>query len=214
MDLRTHEGILETAQLIIDIIKDDATAKQQLAAVGFGTTQYQNGDKFIQSAESHLDARLRLEQERWALSQQINAGLEALRDEFRHHVKAARFALQNDPERLHALGVDQMIDTTWGGVKQTIHFYKQLQQHKVSLEAFGVSSKAVQESLKTATQLLKNRKVRIQKKGLAQQNTQEVRQAIAALRKWVMEFRASARLAYRSQPQMLEMFGIRVKSTA
>lgn len=213
MDLRKHEGIVEAAHLITDVLQEVPQAKQKLESVGFGTVKCQTGIKLIKTAEGHLATRLHLEQERWALSQQINAGLEAVRDEFRHHVKAARFALQNDSERLHALNIDQLASTTWGGVKQAIHFYQQLQQQNVSLEAFGVSAISIQNALTTATQLLQQKRMRIQKKGLAQQNTREVREAVAALREWVVEFRANARLAYRQKPQMLEMFGIRVKTS-
>jgi hypothetical protein len=213
MDLRKHEGIIEAAQLITDVLQEVPQAKQKLASVGFGTGQCQTGIKLTKAAEGHLATRLHLEQERWALSQQINAGLEAVRDEFRHNVKAARFALQNDPKRLHALNIDQLTSTTWGSVKQTIYFYQQLQQQNVSLDAFGVDAKSIQNALTTATQLLQQKKTRTQKKGLAQQNTREVRESIAALRAWVVEFRANARLAYRQKPQMLEMFGIRVKAS-
>ena len=213
MNLYNYEGLTEAAQLIIDILQDDAQTKQQLEIVGFGKAHLQAGKDYLQAVNGHLATREQLEQERWSLSKQMNAGLLAVRDQLSGHRKAAFFALRKNPELLHALRIDKIERSTWAWVKQAIYFYQQLQRHKVSLEAQGISQKEVQDALKTATLLLRQKKDRTQKKGLAQQNTQEVRQAITELRAWVIEFRANARLAYRQQPQMLEMFGIQVKST-
>ena len=204
---------MEAAQLIADILQEDPQAKQQLEVVGFGNAQFQAGKGYIQAVKGHLFTRTQLKQERWSLSKQMNAGLQAVREQFSLHRKGAIFALRNQPELLHALQIDQVERGTWTGVKQAVYFYEQLLQQKVSLEGLGVSQKEIKESLKTATQLLQQRKDRTRRKGLSQQNTRELHQAVVALRAWVIEFRANARLAYRQQPQMLEMFGIRVKAS-
>ncbi len=213
MNLYTHEGLSEAAQLTIDILQEDPQAKQRLEAVGFGNAQFQIGKKCVQAVDGHLTTRTRLEQERWSLSKQTNAGLQAVRDQLSVHRKAAVFALRDEPGQLYSLNIDRLERGIWACVKQSIHFHQQVLQQKISLEAQGISQKEVQEALKTATQLLQYKKKRFHQKGLRQQNTRELRQAVVALRVWVMEFRANARLAYRQQPQMLEMFGIRVKAS-
>lgn len=207
-----NKGLVESARLVTEILSEDKVAQQQMSAVGFGAVQQQEGNKFLQNAEASIKTRTQLKQERWALSKQIGAGRGAAIDQFRHYAKAARFALEDNPELLHALQIDRINQSTWGVVDQAIFFYQQLQEHKVSLDAFGIGAKDVQDALKTATNLLRQRKERIRRKAMVQQNTQDVRQATAALRQWMIEFRANARLAYRQQPQMLEMFGIRVKA--
>ncbi len=214
MSLYSYEGLVESAQLIVDILQEDPQAKQQLEVVGFGNAQFQAGKGYLQTVKGHLSTRTQLEQERWSLSNQMNAGLQAVREQLSLHRKGAIFALRNQPELLHSLQIDQVERGTWAGVKQAIHLYEQVLRQKVSLEGLGISQKEIQEALKTATQLLQQRKDRTRRKGLAQQNTRELHQAVVALRAWVVEFRANARLAYRQQPQMLEMFGIRVKASA
>ncbi len=213
MNLYSNEGLSEAAQLIIDVLQEYPQAKERLEAVGFGNAQFQAGKKCVQAVNGHLTTRTQLEQERWSLSKQTNAGLEAMRDQLRMHRKAAFFALRDEPEQLYSLNVDRLERGIWACVKQSVHFHQQVLQQKISLEAQGISQKEIQEALKTATQLLQNKKIRFHQKGLRQQNTRELRQAVVALRAWVMEFRANARLAYRQQPQMLEMFGIRVKTS-
>ena len=213
MDLYSYEGLSEAAQLVIDILQEYPQAKQRLEAVGFGNAQFQTGKKCIQAVDGYSTTRTQLEQERWSLSKQMNAGVKAVRDQLSVHRKAASFALRDKPEQLHSLNIDRLERGIWACVKQSIHFHQQVLQQKISLEAQGISQKEVQEALKTATQLLQDKKTRFHQKGLRQQNTRELRQAIVALRAWVMEFRANARLAYRQQPQMLEMFDIRVKAS-
>lgn len=213
MNLYSYEGLVEAAQLIVDILQEDPQAKQQLEAVGFSNAQFQSGKKYIQAVKGHLSTRTELKQERWSLSKQMNAGLQAVREQLSVHRKATMFALRKQPELLHSLQIDQVERGTWAGVKQAVYFYEQVLRQKVSLDGLGVSQKEVQETLKTATELLQQRKDRTRRKGLAQQNTRELRQAVIALRAWVIEFRANARLAYRQRPQMLEMFGIRVKAS-
>lgn len=213
MNLYSNEGLSEAAQLIIDVLQEYPQAKERLEAVGFGNAQFQAGKKCVQAVNGHLTTRTQLEQERWSLSKQTNAGLEAMRDQLRMHRKAAFFALRDEPEQLYSLRIERLERGIWACVRQSLYFHQQILQQKISLEAQGISQKEIQEALKTATQLLQYKKTRFHLKGLRQQNTRELRQAVVALRAWVMEFRANARLAYRQQPQMLEMFGIQVKTS-
>ena len=129
-------------------------AKERLEAVGFGNAQFQAGKKCVQAVNGHLTTRTQLEQERWSLSKQTNAGLEAMRDQLRMHRKAAFFALRDEPEQLHSLSIDRLERGIWACVKQSVHFHQQVLQQKISLEAQGISQKEIQEALKTATQLL------------------------------------------------------------
>ena len=213
MNLYKTNELVEAAQQVLDILQNDPVAQQQLEQYGFGTTQRQEGKKRLRTVEDQQRVRTDLQQERWALSQQVNAGLKAVRDQLREDVRIVRFALRQDPEQLHALQVDRIKTRYWECVQQAVFFYQQLQQQDLALAPFGISKKDIQQSLTTATQLLQQKKQRTHKKGLSEHNTQETRQAMAALRDWVVEFRSIARAAYRRQPQMLEMFGIRVRSS-
>lgn len=213
MNLYNNDELVEAAELVLTILQDDPEAQQQLAAYGCGPAQRQEGKKRLEALEKQVKARTQLEHERWALSQQVNAGLKAVHDQLRNHAHVARFALREDPDRLRSLQVETFATRQWEGVRQAIFFYEQLQQQELSLEAFGLPKKVVQQSLAGATQLLQQKKQRTRKGGLAQQRTQEFQQALVELRDWVVEFRSIARTAYRRQPQMLEMYGIHVRST-
>ena len=213
MNLYNNSELVEAAQLVLAILQDDPAAQQQLEAYGFGNARRQEGKKRLEAVEKQIKTRTQLEHERWALSQQVNAGLKAVNDQLRKHARVARFALREDSERLRSLRVETFATRQWEGVQQAIFFYGQLQQQDLSLETFGLTKKEVQRSQTVATQLLQQKKQRTHKKGLAQHHTQAFQQAVVELRDWIVEFRGIARTAYRRQPQMLEMFGIRVRST-
>ena len=55
---------------------------------------------------------------------------------------------------------------------------------------------------------------RAHRKGVAEDSTQEKRRAFEALRTWIIDFRRTARLAFRENPQLLGVFGIKVRSKA
>ena len=213
MKMYKTNTLIEAALQVLDVLENDPTAQTQLEAYGFGAAHRQVGQQRLSMLQNLLSERTNREQERWALSQQINAGLKAVRDQLREHARIARFALNDDQTRLHSLKIDKITLRTWECVEQAIFFYQQLQQQNIALDKFGLSKKEVQQSLEAATTLLKQKKQRIRQKGRAEQGTQQIQQAQAALRDWLVEFRGIARVAYRQQPQLLEMFGMPVRSS-
>ena len=212
MNLYKDNELLEVALLIINVVKNDAEVQQHMAALGWDTEQMQEGNRRLQYAEERCSTRTQLEHERWALSQQINAGLQAIQDQLREHAQTARFAFRHDPALLHSLEIDRIARAPWECVQQAVYFYRQLQERDLSLQAYGVSRKEIQQAATLANQLLRQKENRTRQKGNAEHGTQEKRAALIELREWVTEFRATARVAFRRQPQKLEMFGIRVRS--
>ena len=213
MSMYNTNALLEAARQTLGVFNHDPVVQAHLATYGFGDARRLAGQQRLTALINHLDARDAREQERWALSQQINAGLKAVREQLREHIRIARFALNDDPTRLHALRVDTLARPSWKCVDQAIFFYQQLQKRSIGLDKFGLSKKEVQRSLAAANALLEQKQQRIHRKGLAEHGTQQIHQAQADLRDWLTEFRGIARVAYRQQPQLLEIFGIRVRSS-
>ena len=101
----------------------------------------------------------------------------------------------------------------WEGVRQAVHFYQVFQDRNLSLRSLGVSDKDIQQTAEAVEQLWRLKEERLRQKSDSEQGTQDRRQAHNALRRWIMDFRTIARVAFRDQPQRLEMFGIRVRSS-
>ena len=210
MNLTKISDLLEAASLAVNNTQNNPAVQQQLEAYGLRAAQLQTGKQRLRTLEQKHNAQIQLQNERWALSQQINASLLATRDLFKDHARIAMIAFRRDPTLIRALGVTPLATRRWECVRQASYFYQQLQEQKLSLEAYGISTKEIQQIQANVAQLLSLKEERVHKKGLSEHGTQERKQAQSDLRDWVMEFRSIARVAFRSQPQMLEIFGIRV----
>ncbi|MGB3851925.1 MAG: hypothetical protein WA958_18290 [Tunicatimonas sp.] len=119
-------------------------------------------------------------------------------------------SFRHDAELLHALRIDRLAARRWARVRQMIYFYRQLKDRGVSLANYKVSDKELQQAYTNATQLLQLKQERADKKSLAEQCTQDKMQVQKELRQWVSDFRTTARMAFREQPQALEAYGISV----
>lgn len=210
MNLTKVSDLLEAAQLAINNTQSNAAVKQQLQAYGLSPALLQTGKTLLAGLEQKHREQSRMQDERWALSQQINASLLATRDQFKEHAHLAQVAFRQDPALVRALRVTRIANRRWECVRQAEYFYKIFQEQKLSLKNLGIPAREIEETQASVTELLRLKETRIQKKGIAEQGTEARQQAQAALREWLMEFRAIARAAYHSQPQMLEVFGVKV----
>ncbi len=210
MNLTKVNDLLEAAQLAINNTQNDPSVKQRLEAYGLTPARFQRGKTLLRTLEQKDTVQTKIQDERWALSQQINASLLATRDQFKEHARLALVAFRQDPALLHALKIERIATRRWDCVRQAAYFYQAFQERKLTLEGLGISAKEIQQTQAAVTQLLRLKEARVLKKGIAEQGTEERRQTQAELREWLMEFRAIARAAYRSQSQMLEVFGLRV----
>ncbi|MEQ9438115.1 MAG: hypothetical protein RIG62_03675 [Cyclobacteriaceae bacterium] len=213
MNLYKSDDLVEAASLAIDNTLNNLARQQQLEAFGFGTDRFRTGQNLLKEYTQKLAAQTQQQDAQWALSQQINTGLLALQEQFKQHVQVAQMAFRNDSVLLHTLKIDPLSARRWEGVRQALYFYEQLEQQNASLEAYGVSAKEVKQARTAAQSLLQQKASRADKKSCAEQCTEEKREAQKALRTWVQDFRTIARMAFRSQPQTLEAFGIHVSAS-
>lgn len=208
MNLYKTDELLHAAELAIEGVLANSSACQQLEVYGMSSAQLQTG-KLRWRTLAHLhEVHTKRREERYAISQQINASLQAVNEQFRAHVGITRSAFHANPALFQALRVSPLATRRWECVRQAAHFYQQLHIRDVSLEAYGVSTVALLHAQEQVKQLLALKEERVQKKMLVDERAKEVRGAKLALRAWMVEFRLVARVALRSHPQMLEMFGI------
>ncbi len=212
MDLRKQNDLVEAVSLAINNTESHPERQQQLETFGFGAPQFTSGKNLLKEFTQKQATQAQLQNEQWALSQQINASLEAMQMQFKEHVRIVQVALRQDAALLHSLRIERVASRRWDCVRQAVYFYGQLQQQNVNLETYGITAKEVQQALKAAQELLQRKEARADKKSLAENSTEEKRKAQAALYQWVVDFRTIARMAFRNQPQTLEAFGIRVRA--
>jgi hypothetical protein len=77
---------------------------------------------------------------------------------------------------------------------------------------FGATQAAFDQSRAAIEALVTLRNRRMQKKGEAEDSTEQKTEAIKELKVWYSEFRKLARMAFKKNPQVLETFGMVVPS--
>ena len=214
MNFYNQDNLEEAALLAITNTENNVARQQQLATFGFGPARFNTGKALLKAFTDKQEEQSRCQNEQWSLSKQLNASLLAVNEQFREHVLVVQAAFRHDAELLHSLNIERFATRRWEGVRQTIRFYRQLKEQKVSLANYGVSDKELQQAYANATQLRQLKQLRADKKSHSEQCTQDKMQVQKELRQWVSDFRTTARMAFREQPQTLEAFGIQVSAKA
>ena len=146
------------------------------------------------------------------LSQQITQDGKTVLNAFRDHIAIARAAFRQEPLMLQELKIDKAQQGRWAWVQQALNFYEQTPRHLAKLQQYGATPESLQQNQAAAQALFDLRAQRLNQKGKAEHGTQERNQAIRELRVWYSDFRRLARVAFHEKPQLLETFGIVVRS--
>lgn len=210
----TEEKVVDATRLAVDTTEQEAAIRQKMEQYGFTPARMTEGKTLLTQAITARQKKDACYDRQWELAQQISAQLEAVQAQFKEHLKVARTAYRNEPATLHALRIERIAQRGWPLVRQAAHFYHKLQERQLSLQAYGVSAKVIQQAMTDTNELLVLRQGRIRQKGFAESCTQEKKQAFRELRAWVAEFRNIARIAFKDNPQLLEAFGMLVRSVA
>lgn len=212
MKLNKDENILEAARLAISYIENEAPIRQKMETFGFTPQFFQAGKGLLGDAMSARQQKDRCYNIQWELRHQISEQLEAVQDQFDEHRRVARIAFRKQPAVLNTLRIERIEPKGWPRVRQASYFYQQVQRQKLSLEGYTISAKVLQRATAETHGLLSLRQERIRRKALAESSTEAKNRAFEALRQWVIECRSIARLALKDTPQLMEGFGVMVRS--
>ena len=210
--MKNETELLEITRLALASIQRDANVQQRMAQYGFTAPRVKEGETLLKRVEQWQNTQVKLYDERWSISQQINESILSLQVAFKEHARVARTALRNDPITLHTLKIERIAQARWECIRQADYFYKKLKEQNVSLEGYEVSKKEIQQAINDIAQVQEMKKERTHKKGMAENSTQEKTKALQELRAWMVEFRGIARYAFKDTPQVLEIFGMSMVS--
>ncbi|MDF9795122.1 hypothetical protein OKW21_000385 [Catalinimonas alkaloidigena] len=212
MKLNAEHKVLEAAQLALSTMELEESIRLQMEAYGLSPKKKHQGQSLVDKALEYQKKHKVLYDAQWSLSQQLNAQLGTLEAQFKEHAWVARTAFRKQPEVLHALKIKRFANHGWACMRQAAYFYARIEEMELNFQPFGVSKKELEQATASIHQAMQMKEERTRRKGIAESCTQEKKAAFKALRLWVMEFRAIARLTFRDNPQMLEMFSILVPS--
>lgn len=189
------------------------SVRLMMEAYGLTPERKQKGESLIEKAKSCHKNQVNLYDAQWSLSQQLNAQMDAVQAQFKEHGNVCRTALRRDPALLYSLKINRFAKEGWPCIRQAANFYTRVLEQQLNLQLYGISKKELEQASALVNSVLAMKEERTQKKGMAESCTQQKNAALKALRQWVSEFKTTARMAYREDPQMLEAFGILVPSS-
>lgn len=212
MQLNTDTNIRRAAQHAINNTEKKDVIRQRMEAYGVDAAHLNRGKSLLAKAEACTADKDRCYQAQWETSQQIKVQLEAVEPQTRDHIQVVRTAYRHEPEVVRELRIDSLARSGWLSVAQAEYFYEKLRQRKISLASYGISDADVRKAATEIRGLLTLREERAVQKAEAEHCTEAKQAAYKALHKWVSEFRAIARIAFRDEPQWLEAFGMVARS--
>ena len=205
-------GLLKATQLALSGLTEDKELQKQMSTYGFTSKKTQEGQNILGRVQAVTSTREQKAMAMRRLSSQITQDGKTVLNAFRDHASIARAAFRQDPLALRELKISKLNQGTWSWVQQALDFYEQTPLHMAKLQQFGAVPEAFQQNQAAAQALFAMRARRLNQKGKAEHHTQEKHQAIRELRAWYGDFRRLARVAFRESPQLLETFGIVVRS--
>ncbi len=206
------EKLFAAVQSVVFHLSDKKEYQQAMSLYGLTPKRVQEGSALLQNAiqlhssqEGHYDVARRM-------SAQITEDGATALDAFKGHVTIAKSAFRKDPLALKELKIMQMKRNGWGWIQQAIDFYEKAPEYMDRLLQFGATQASFDQNRSAIEALVTLRNRRMQKKGEAEDSTEQKVEAIKALRAWYGEFRKLARIAFKKTPQVLETFGMVVLS--
>lgn len=199
-------------QVVIYVTEKDPEVQKRMAAFGMTDKRLQEGNTLLNNAKLLKNTVDNHYEDRWTIAQQIEANQQTCRSAFREHADVVRIAFRNEPVLLHGLKIQRISKRKWDWTEQALHFYTLIEVHAARLKPFGISKEVITQAKASVEALIALKNDRMKQKGLTEDSTLAKREAFQALKRWVQEFRTTARFAYKDNPQRLEMFGIPVSS--
>ena len=204
--------LLEAVELALRGITENKELQKKMSGYGFTPQRTQEGKALAENLRLMSSTREQHQGDTRRLSHRIKQDSLTTREVFRDHVAIAKAAFRTEPLVIQELKIQKLYSIQWKWTQQALDFYSQAPAHMERLQQYGATAESFQQNQAAVEALLDMKAQRLQKKGKAEHSTQERNQKIKELRAWYGGFRKLARIAFQETPQLLETFGIVVRS--
>lgn len=195
---------------------DNATAhpeiQKKMNALGFSARRILEGSALLDAARAGQIDKHEKYSEQQQVSARLSSDFEQARLRFREHVRIVRFALRHEPAMLASFNVQRLSFRIEPWLLQAGEFYRVAASHSELLDRHGLSVEEVSQAKAGIEALSAQRNQRMRCKGDAQEATRLRDTSLKALKRWMSDFRAIARIALRDSPQLMEALGMVVKA--
>ena len=206
----------EQARIIVHNLQEPRNVAR-LQNFGFGSPWWQQGasllDQLLLLRQTQQDGY----QAKGNVGRSLRADAQEMHRRFIEHRTLAKWVLRNDADEYQRLGLHQTVSNRIvTKIEQAQRFYYEALKSPRALVRHGITKAELEQAQAMVEAVVEARHRRVHKSGLAQDATQQRDEVRQALRTWVSDVRAIARIALREEPQLLEVLGlssIRLKVT-
>jgi hypothetical protein len=208
------DELFTRAQVTLDMARQTPEILARLSIYGYDEAHLQQGLTLLETARSLHATQKRQYGEQYAATEALMQAWRTADERYLAHRRLARLALRQDPQRQHALGLDQPKKGSFSGwLGQALVFYTNtLGDPEVinALARFNVTQADLEQGQALVQQVADLNSVQEREKYEAQAATRERDAALDALGVWLAELREVARIALADVPQQLEalQFGV------
>ncbi|MEK6476760.1 hypothetical protein WJR50_04460 [Catalinimonas sp. 4WD22] len=203
---------LTSAQSAIYNAMELPGVQEKLNKYSFNARRMQEGNALLAQATLLHNAMQDSYGEKQEVSSQLNAQEKETRQLFRKHVDTVRLAFREDEATLAKFRIDRIASRKDAWQLQASYFYTKAILHADVLAGYQLSQEELAQNQASVEALIAIRNRRLQKKGEAEEATQQRNKVMKELNAWMKEFRTIARLALKDSPQLLEALGMKVPS--
>lgn len=187
-----------------------------LTATGYNAEQIANGKKLLKDAEN-LHKQGKAQRERMAAAyEEFSIRRAMLEKTFGKHHRLSKIALRNHKLMRDKLSISGKYTTVYGPwIASASKFYGELAANPEILQKLaiiGITEADVQNGNQQVEQVIATYSLYVNLKGESQKTTVDKRIAFQMINEWMSDFYAVAKIAFKSNPQQIESFGIVTKS--
>ena len=210
------ERQLMTARVLIANVRASSDIRDALAAHGFSAARLDEGEALSNNLNTLCQRKTNHYGGLRGANDALSMADRQAQDTYRLHAKIARMAFQSERgtlETLHLLGPRKATLAGWLG--QARDFYATALATPAIAErlaAFTITREQLEAGMELIGVVRERHAATCQQRGLAQESTRDRNMASKDLQSWINDFRLIARVALKNRPQLLEQFGIAVRS--
>lgn len=185
--------------------------KALLATYGYDAPRLQEGQSLLNQLQLLQQAQKDGYQLKGQVGRSLRANEQEMHRRFIDHRTLAKWVFRHDADEYQRLELHQSVSKRQAAKTTQIRsFYYEALKAPQMLVRHGLTKAELNQAQAMVEAIVEARRERLQKSGEAQHATQQRDKVRNHLRTWVNDFRTIARVALRSEPQLLEVLGMTV----
>lgn len=208
------DDLIDHARTVFENAKSHPLASTKMAEFGYHKQKIEEGKALLEAMLS-----LQMEQEdcysnEKGLKQQLDRDLEAVKALYKEHLGIARFTFRNDAAMQARLELHRPRKRSQAKATHQIRkFYIRVEEVMPQMKKYGAKVEEFAQAKAMIDAISAARAKRKQCQGNAQSATQQRNKAKKELQAWLADFKKIARVALKDEQQLLEVFGMVVRSS-